>query len=458
MLHKYQTRAAAFAVDNHEAALWVDMGLGKTVSTLTALSDLHASVEVDRVLIIAPKRVAEMTWPEEIAKWAHTRNLEYAVIKGTKAQRTKIVRENKAFIHIIGRDNVKWLTQELCGPNVTRLAQWPYDMLVIDESSSFKDPSRSRFKYLRRVRDRINRISRVVELTGTPAPNKLLELWSQMYLLDKGASLGTSYTQYRNRYFIPDYHGYNWTLRPGADKEIYKKLEGCTLVMETEDYLSLPDRIGTTVPVVFSAKLQQGYRELEREFITKVEGETVTADFAAALTNKLQQYANGAVYASEDRSRWVGVHDEKLDALKEIKEAANTPLLVGYKFRSDLDRIKSVFPEAEGLGATDVLARWNAGEVPLLVAHPASAGHGLNLQAGGANIVWFGPPYSLELYQQFNKRLHRQGQTKPVTVHHIVAAGTIDETIMRVLGDKDASQSALLRALKADILAREEQE
>lgn len=446
-LHEYQKRAIEFIKTRSSCALWVDMGLGKTVTTLTAVSDLIDQIEALRVLIIAPKRVAITTWPAEIRRWEHTKHLSFAVIDGTpKARKNKLTEPTD--LHIISRDLVPWLVQELG-------TAWPYDTVVIDEASSFKSPQAKRFKCLKKVRPYIRR---TIELTGTPASNSLLDIWSQIFLIDGGERLGKTYSKYRGSYFNGDYMGYSWEPKPGAENKIYAKLSDICLTLAAKDYLDLPGRVDNIVPVTLPEKARAQYETLERDFLIELESsETVEALFAASLTNKLLQFANGALYI-DDEGAWEAVHDAKLSALEDlIESAAGRPTLVAYNFKSDLARILARFPNAEIIGDDPkVIDRWNKGEIPLLLAHPASAGHGLNLQAGGNTIVWFGLNWSLELYQQFNARLDRQGQTKPVIIHHLVVENSVDQTVMQALGRKDTTQRALLMALKEDMKSRME--
>ncbi|MBO6507321.1 MAG: DEAD/DEAH box helicase [Roseibium sp.] len=458
-LHDYQERAARFITDNKSCALWVDMGLGKTVTVLTAVSDLIDSFEASRVLVIAPLRVALNIWPSEVAQWDHTKHLNVRVINGRADRRRGILLTDRTEIHVISRDLVQWLVGELYTnrnnyPKHMTVGAvdghpWPYDMVVIDEVSSFKSPSTKRFKSLRKM---LPYIDRLVELTGTPASNGLLDVWSQVFLLDRGERLGKTYSSYRNTYFVSDFHGYNWTLKKSADQKIYEKLDDLCLTLTAEDYLELPDRVDNTVNVDLPKVPRAQYEQLERDFLAEVGDDVVEVLHAAALTNKLLQFANGAIYTDEEKN-WSTVHSAKLDALGEIvDEAAGRPLLVAYNYQTDAIRIRERFPHAVLLDKDPAtIARWNRGEVPMLLAHPASAGHGLNLQHGGDTIVWYGLNWSLELYQQFNARLHRQGQKRPVIVHHLVVKDTVDETVMSALAGKDITQRALLNALKEDI-------
>lgn len=446
LLHDYQERAVAFIKDGTSCALWVDMGLGKTITVLTALADLFDRFEVVRALVIAPLRVARTTWPTEIAAWPHVSHLSATVIAGSPADRRGLLDSDGAQIHIINRELVPWLVTA-CGKD------WPYDVVVIDEASSFKSSSAKRFKALRRV---LPTIDRVIELTGTPASNGLLDVWSQIFLLDRGERLGKTFSGFRNRYFDSDFHGYSWTIKEGAADEIYDRLRDVCLTLSAEDYLRMPDRIDNMVRVAIPPKARSSYEELEREFLTEIDDQDVAVIHAAALSNKLLQFANGAIY-TDDEGAWTAVHDAKLDALESlVGEASGEPLLVAYSYRTDAERIVDRLPQAEMLGRDpETIARWNRGDIPILLAHPASAGHGLNLQHGGRTIVWFGLNWSLELYQQFNGRLHRQGQERPVIVHHIVADDSVDGTVLAALARKDTTQKALLDALKSDIERRE---
>ena len=445
-LHDYQKRAVQFVKDTPSCALWMEPGLGKTVTVLTAVADLLDSFEAHRVLIIAPLRVALNTWPNEIRSWDHLRHLSFKNIAGNPRARAGIVGgAGRHDIHIINRELVPWLV-EFCQKN--KLG-WPYDVVVIDEASSFKSPKTKRFKALRKTLPVVNRM---ILLTGTPASNGLLDVWPQSFLLDRGARLGRTFTGFRDRYFVSDYHGYTWTLRKGADQEIYDKLADVCLTLTAADYLDLPPRIDNFVTVELPGDARTLYADLERDFLATIGDDTVAVIHAAALTNKLLQFANGAVY-SESASGWTEVHSAKLDACADIvSEAAGQPVLIAYNYKTDAERLLARLPQAQILGKDpEQIASWNRGEIPILLAHPASAGHGLNLQQGGCVVVWFGLNWSLELYQQFNARLHRQGQTRPVIIHHLVTQGTVDETVMAALGRKDATQRALLNALKEDI-------
>lgn len=441
LLHGYQNRAVEFVKNTDKCALWLDMGLGKTLTTLTAVADLSDSFDINKTLIIAPLRVANTTWHKELKSWEHTKHLTYQICTGTPKKRIASLLQN-ADVYIINRENVKWLV-DFYGD------KWPFDMVVIDESSSFKSNKAQRFKSLRKVS---KYISRMVQLTGTPSPNGLLDVWAQIALLDNGERLGKSMTAYKQRYFTSDYMGYKYTPIENAKSIIYEKLEDLVLTMKAEDYLELPDRIDTVVEVELKPAQLKLYQEFEREFVTELEGDDVTVFNAASLANKLLQYANGAMYLDETQ-RYKAIHDEKLEALSGIVEDnPDENILVAYNYKFDLERLLEKFPEAVVMSKSgDEVEKWNNGEIKMLLAHPASAGHGLNLQKGGNVIVWYGLNWSLEYYQQFNGRLHRQGQERPVTVAHIVTKDTIDEKVMKAIESKAETQDELLDALKAQL-------
>lgn len=442
--HVYQRHTIEQIIKTPAIAIFQEMGLGKSVSTLTAIDALlHDYFDVARVLVIAPLRVAKYTWTAEAEKWDHTKHLRIAKVLGSEKQRIAAL-NSKADIYIINRENVAWLVDYYS-------TRWPFDMVVIDESSSFKSHQAQRFKALRKVRPLIKRI---VALTGTPAPNSLLDLWPQIYLLDRGERLGKTITGYRERYFEPDKRDghivYSWRLKPGADEAIYRKIDDICVSMKAKDWLSLPERISNIVKVYLPDNVKEQYKKLERDLLLPYAEGDVVANTAAVLSNKLLQIANGAVYDEHQSMRVI--HGAKLDALEDIIEAANgNPVLVFYWYKHDYERLKARFPEARGLDSEGDIKAWNSGEIPMLLAHPASAGHGLNLQAGGNIIVWFGLTWSLELYEQANARLDRQGQTKSVIVHHLVAEGTIDEDCIRSLDRKADGQDALMEAVKARI-------
>lgn len=439
-LHEYQLKAIDFIKTKERCALFLDMGLGKTTSTLTAVSDLQDELLVSKTLVIAPLRVANSTWKQEVEKWRHLDHLKVSVCTGSeKTRRASLHRD--ADIYVINRENVLWLV-ELYG------AKWPFDCVVVDESSSFKNPSAKRFRALKKVLPFTNYM---VLLTGTPSPNSLLDLWPQMYLVDFGERLGRTVTGYRQRFFEQDYMGYRYTPRQGSPEKIHALLADKVISMDAEDYLELPERIDIKTGVDLPPGAMKKYKELEKTLLAELDGgQEVEAITAAALANKMLQFANGAAYYDHLKN-WGEVHKEKLDALSDIvDDNPNENILVAYNYKFDLERLLKKFPQAVVLDKEQsTIDRWNKGEIKMLLAHPASAGHGLNLQSGGSMIVWFGLNWSLELYQQFNARLHRQGQTKPVRIIHLVGNGTIDERVLRVLSEKDATQASLLDALKA---------
>lgn len=440
-LHDYQNRAVQFIKDTPKCALWLSMGLGKTVSTLTALADLSDSFSINKTLIIAPLRVANTTWHKELLSWDHTKHLSYRICTGsTKTRMSQLMLD--ADIYIINRENIKWLV-DFYGD------KWPFDCVVIDESSSFKSSKAQRFKALRKVS---HKIDYCVELTGTPSPNGLLDVWSQIALLDNGERLGRNMTQFKQRYFTSDYMGYKLSLIPGADKLIHEKLKDIVLTMKAEDYLDLPDRIDSTVNVEMPPDALKQYSSFEKEFITTIHEDEVCAFNAAALCNKLLQFANGSMYLDETQ-RYSIIHEAKLDALADlVDDNPSENMLVAYNYKFDLEQIKKRFPDAVVMSKSgEEVDLWNQGKIKMLLAHPASAGHGLNLQHGGSVIVWYGLNWSLEYYQQFNARLHRQGQSLPVRIIHLVTQGTVDEKLMLAIESKAQTQEELLQALKASL-------
>ena len=446
MPHHYQSNAIRYVESTPRCALFLDMGLGKSIVTLTVARNLIVRGEISRVLVIAPRRVAQDTWTDEATKWSHTAGLVFAKVLGTAGEREAALARS-AHIFLINRENVTWLVKRFS-------KAWPFDMVVVDESSSFKDQGSKRFKALRKV---CRKPARVVLLTGTPTPNNYLELWPQVYLLDQGERLGSTFGDYRDAYFSPDRRSrdrvYTYKIDPGAREIIERKIADITLSLRADDYLSLPARIDNVVRIRLSALARRAYDTLERDSVLELAANgVITAANAAALVNKLAQASNGAVY---DEFRAVHqIHDEKLDALADILDTATGPVLVAYMYRHDLARLKARFPSAVEIGEPDAIARWNAGTVPILLAHPASAGHGLNLQEGGAAVVWFGLTWSNELHLQFNARLHRQGQTRPVVVSYLVANDTVDQDILAALGQKQASQEILLNALRSRVASR----
>lgn len=438
-LHQYQNRFVEFIKEKKRCAGWLDLGLGKTTSTLTAITDLKDGFAVNKVLIIAPLRVANSVWAQECEKWTHLKHFSVSVATGSERQRIAALCVD-ADIYAINSENVPWLVEHY-------KQKWPFDCVVIDEASSFKNPSSQRFKALKKV---LPFTEYMVLLTGTPSPKGLLDLWSQIYLLDFGHALGRTMTAYKQRFFESDFMGYKFTPRTGAPEQIQNAIKPLVLSMSAEDYLQLPDRIDLTETVELPAKAMSQYLDFEKTLLAELEdGKEIEAVSAAVLANTLLQFANGAIYTDEHHNYTV-IHDAKLDALEElIEREPNENILVAYNYKSDLERIQKRFPDSVMLDKNNqTIKDWNNGKIKLLLAHPASAGHGLNLQAGGSIIVWFGLNWSLELYQQFNGRLHRQGQTKPVCVVHIACKDTIDERLLKVLNSKEAVQNKLLSALK----------
>ena len=437
-LHDYQNKALAFIKDKRKCALFLDMGLGKTVSTLTAVSDMLDDFAVNKILIVAPLRVANTVWKQEAQKWDHLKHLKISIVTGNHNNRIKAM-QTDADIYVINRENVDWLFG-------IKWKNTKLDMLVIDESSSFKSHKSKRFKALR---NNTKDFKSVVLLTGTPSTNSIADLWSQMYLIDNGERLGRTLGNFRSRFLTQaGYMSYTWKPRKGADKEIQKLIEDVCITMSAEDYLELPEKISLSEYVELPENVQAQYNELEKEFLITLESGDIEALSAATLGNKLLQMCNGAVYDSEGIAHIM--HDIKLKALKEIiEDHPNENFLIAYNFKSDLVRLSKTFPQGVTLSkSTEDITKWNKGKIKLLFAHPASAGHGLNLQAGGSNIIWFGLNWSLELYQQFNARLHRQGQDKPVKIIHIVVKDGIDEKVMKALGSKAKTQKDLLEYLK----------
>lgn len=447
--HDYQKYATEFIMSHPVAAVILQMGLGKTVCTLDAINQLmYDSFEVRKVLVIAPLRVAKVTWSDEIKKWSNLNHLRYSIAVGTEKERVSALQAD-ADIYIINRENVQWLVEKSGVP-------FEFDMVVIDELSSFKNWSSKRFKAFMKVRPRIKR---VVGLTGTPSPNGMMDLFAQFKCLDMGARLGRFITQYRTCYFVPDRMNgqivYSYRLRPGAEQQIYDKISDITISMKALDHLKMPELIENRYPVYMDEKEAAMYEDLKKDLILPYkEDEAITAANAAALSGKLCQMANGAVYSEAGDT--VHIHDRKLEALEDILEAAQSPVLLCYWFKHDLERIEKKLRELkvtfERITSEDSIRKWNAGKLDVGLIHPASAGHGLNLQSSSNHIVWFGLTWSLELYQQTNARLWRQGQKQEtVVVQHIVTAGTIDEDILEALTNKDASQNRLINAVKAQL-------
>lgn len=441
--HEYQTYATNFILEHPVAAVLLEMGLGKSVITLTAIYELMLNrFEVEKVLVIAPLRVARDTWPAEIEKWEHLKGLTYSVAIGTEAERIAALM-CPAHLYLINRENVDWLITKSGLP-------FNYDMVVIDELSSFKSYAAKRFKSLLKVRPRVKRM---VGLTGTPSGNGLMDLWAEFRVLDMGQRLGRYITHYRNNFFVPDKRNqqmiFSYKPKPGAEESIYKLISDITISMKSADFLKMPECIINEVPVVLSEKEWSVYHDLREDMVVALKDEEIDAVNAAALSGKLLQMANGAVYNEEKEV--IRIHDRKLDALEDLIEGANgKPVLVAYWYNHDLQRIKQRFSVREIKTSQDI-KDWNNGEIPVAVIHPASAGHGLNIQFGGSTIIWFGLTWSLELYQQTNARLWRQGQNDTVVIHHIIAKDTIDEDVMVALCKKEKIQSALIDSVKARI-------
>lgn len=441
--HEYQQYAIQHIETHKEAALFLDMGLGKTVIALSAIWDLAFDFfEVSKVLVVAPLRVARDTWPAEIEKWEHLKYMTYSVVVGTEEERRQALLK-KALVYIINRENVDWLVSKSGVP-------FRFDMVVIDELSSFKSHTSKRFKSFLKVRPRIKRI---VGLTGTPSGNGLMDLWAEFRLLDMGKRLGRYISHYREAFFEPDKRNqmmvFSYKPRPGAAKEIYQLIGDMTISMKSLDFLPMPKLIMNEVHVKLSPAERKVYDELRKKMALSIEGKEIDAANAAALSGKLLQMANGAVY--DDNHKPIRIHDRKLDALEDLVEAANgKPILIAYWFKHDLARMKERLSIREIRSSKDI-TDWNEGKIPVAAIHPASAGHGLNLQAGGSVLIWFGLTWSLELYQQTNARLWRQGQKHTVIIEHIVTEGTIDEQVMRALQSKNKTQEALIAAVKANL-------
>lgn len=461
--HGYQTKALTHILAHPRCALFLDMGLGKTVITLTAIKALLATGCSRKILIIAPKRVALTTWPDEIQKWDHTRLLDYALIVGGPTKRSQAL-NSPAPIHIINRENIPWLCETV--------PEWSYDTIVIDELSSFKSPTAKRFRALKK---RLPHIRRIIGLTGTPAPNGLIDLWAQYKLIDNGDALGKTLTAYRNRWFhaqkyLPGIGPVDWQPNQGAEQEIYQALAPTTLSMQATDHLQLPPCTPINHYVDLPPKPQNGaaftprekYDQLKQNMIADIDLDTIEAANAAVLVAKLQQLTSGAIYtqklfddnsqACQQPEEIVELHDAKLDALEDIIEAANgQPVLIAYWYKHELWRIQHRFPAAQEINTPESIRDWNQQKIPIALIHPASAGHGLNLQTGGHFLVWYTPIWNLELYQQTNARLYRQGQQHPVTISHIIARDTIDEHVMQTLQTKDHTQNRLVQALKQEL-------
>lgn len=442
--HDYQRYCINRLLADDALGLFLDMGLGKTIITLTAVNDLkYNRFAIVRTLVVAPKKVAEATWTNEAEKWEHLKHLRVIPVLGTAKQRIKAL-NTPGDIWVINRDNVAWLVEYYRNA-------WPFDMVVLDELSSFKNHQAKRFKVLTWVRSHIKRI---VGLTGTPAPNGLMDLWAQVNLLDQGQRLEKYITHYRTKYFEKNYNGHGYTAKPGADDVIQQKIADICISMKAEDYLTLPDCVTNVIPVALDDKAKKQYKKLEKEMLLQVDDTQISVTSAAALSNKLLQLCNGALY-DEDRNVYE-IHDNKIEAFMELIEQLNgKPALVFYSFQHDLVRIKQALSKiglhVRVLQTPQDQLDWNAGKIDVLLAHPASAAYGLNLQDGGNHVIWFGLTWSLELYEQANGRLYRQGQKQKVILHHLVVQGGADEDVMAALEGKAATQDKLLEALKARI-------
>lgn len=439
--HNYQKFATDFIINHPVSAVLLEMGLGKSVISLSAINELMLDYfDVSRTLVIAPLRVANSTWPDEIKKWDHLKHLNYSVVIGSEKERLDALRK-PAHIYLINRENVDWL--------ITKSGvSWKFDMVVIDELSSFKSYQAKRFKSLLKVRPKIKRI---VGLTGTPSSNGLMDLWAEFRLLDMGERLGRYITYYRQNFFVPDKRNqqmiFSYKPKEGSEKMIYSLISDITISMKSKDFLKMPECVMNEVVVSLSDKEQKLYDSLKQDMVLSLEENEIDAINAAALSNKLLQMSNGAVYNDDKES--LHIHDRKLDALEDLIEGANgKPVLVAYWFKHDLEKIKDRFDVRKIKSAKDI-SDWNKGKIPVALIHPASAGHGLNLQAGGSTLIWFGLTWSLELYQQTNARLYRQGQDSTVVIHHILTKGTIDEDVMKALKAKEKIQDALIDSVKA---------
>lgn len=441
-LHNYQNLMIDKIKKNKNFALFVDMGLGKTVSTLTAILDLYESCEIDKILIIAPLRVAKTVWHSEIESWSHLKNLKYSIICGNQKERELALKKD-AQIYIINRENTDWLANQ-----ILKNKSLKFEMLVIDESSSFKSFKSKRFKYLKKI---LNIFDRKIILTGTPSPNGYIDLWSQIYILDNGERLGKNITMYRNSFFDKDYLGYNYTIKENGENQIKKRISDICLSIRSDDAIDLPDFISTIVRCDMSEELLKKYKQFEKDFFIEIENQEITAFNAGAMSNKLLQFCSGAIY-TDDEKNYTEIHNLKIEALKEIIENnQNETFLIAYNYKHEKDRLLKEFPKAKLLNTdSKTIKDWNDGKIKILLAHPASCGHGLNLQKGGKVLIWFGFQWSLELYQQFNKRLHRQGQKERVRCFHI-AVGDIEYRLLRSLSSKELVQKDLLNYLKGEI-------
>ncbi|WP_427706240.1 SNF2-related protein [Staphylococcus sp. Mo2-6] len=446
--YDYQAYAIDKIIDNKRFGLFLDMGLGKTVSTLTAIEQLkYDYLDVDKVLVIAPKRVAEDTWAQEVDKWTHLTHLDVSLVLGTPKQREQALERN-ADIYVTNKENTKWICERF-------KKDWPFDMVVIDELSTFKNSDSQRFKILKKKWPLFDRF---VGLTGTPAPKNIMDLWAQIYLIDGGERLGKFKTHFRQRYFYPTHqisdNVFNWELKNGSKDEIYKMISDVTVSMESKDYLKMPERVDTVKESKLSKKERALYDELEQNMVIENDiddDKDIVALNSASLSNKLLQMSNGAVYA--DDGSITHIHDKKLELLDEIvEESQGQPILVMYNYKHDKERLLERYSFAETLDSDDYMERWNNGEIQMLITHPASAGHGLNLQYGGSIMVWFGLTWNLEYYEQANARLYRQGQKKTTVIHHLLTENSIDQKVYESLKNKKLGQNELMNAVKARLL------
>lgn len=444
-LHEYQNFCVDKILEQNNVGLFLDMGLGKTLITLTSIQELmYARFLIDKVLVIAPKKVAEATWQNEIKKWPEFKNLRFSTILGNQKQRIKAIHA-PADVYIINRDNIVWLVEYFKN-------KWPYEMVVADEFTSFKNHESKRFKALASVKPHIKRF---LGLTGTPSPNGLLDLWAQVYLLDGGERLGRSFYAYRNNFFDGDYMGYNYTAKDNTNSEVTERISDICISMKADDYLTLPDVVENIIPVVLDSKAQKQYDTLERQAVLEIENaDDIDATSAAALSNKLLQLANGAVY--DENHKWHEIHNAKIEVFLETLEQLNgKSALVFYNFQHDRDRILKTLEKTKCkvrvLKTPQDQEDWNSGKIDVLLTHPASSAYGLNLQQGGNHVIWFGLNWNYELYAQANKRLHRQGQKEKVIIHHLVTQGTRDGDVMEALKRKENVQDYVLRSLKARI-------
>jgi SNF2 family DNA or RNA helicase len=450
MFRSYQHTIVDLIEENPNYGVFLRMGGGKTVSTLTAVKNLFQRFEIGKVLVISTVRNIRATWPNQIHAWSHTQDMSYSVIYGTPKQRLAALSAD-VDVYTINLENVVWLTQQYT------VNSWPFDVVVIDESSKFKNPGTKRFKALKKFRAAINRM---ILLTGSPATKGLLNLWSQVFLLDGGQRLGKTYSAYKQRYFYPDWTGYNWTLREGAEERIYKEISDICITIDPTEYLDTREPVFNDVLIPLDDELKQKYKEFERDFLLELESGIVEAPNAAVLSSKLRQFCNGALY-TDDRGTWKQIHELKINALEEIiEDADDMPVLVAYEFKFDRDRLLKHFPHATLLDTDPkTLERFNNGEIPILLMNPASGGHGLDLQHGTNIAVWFGMQWSLELYEQFNERMGptRQAQSgydRPAYYHHIMIADSVEQSVQQRLVDYSGDQTALLHALKQDISTR----